>query len=81
MDSVPHGVYTTPMHPFIETELETESGRWIAEIPTIPGCLAYGTDRDDAIRQVVTLALRVIAERVELGEMDPATALATLHAA
>jgi len=52
----------------VETEQEAE-GRWIAEIPQIHGALAYGVDRSQAIARVEALALRVLADRVEHGEM------------
>ena len=52
----------------VETEQETD-GRWIAEIPQIPGALAYGADRCEAISRVEALALRVLADRLEHGEM------------
>lgn len=52
----------------IETEQETD-GRWIAEIPQIPGVLAYGVTRAEAIARVEALALRVLADRLEHGEM------------
>jgi hypothetical protein len=42
----------------VETEQETD-GRWIAEIPQIPGALAYGSTRDEAIARVEALGLRV----------------------
>ncbi|MCK9418690.1 MAG: hypothetical protein M0R70_04835 [Nitrospirae bacterium] len=45
----------------IDIEKE-EDGRWIAEVSDLPGVLAYGTTRDDAIAKVEALALRVIAE-------------------
>jgi len=35
----------------IETDRE-EDGRWIAEIPDLPGVLAYGASMEDAIRSV-----------------------------
>ncbi|HEV7406289.1 MAG TPA: type II toxin-antitoxin system HicB family antitoxin [Chthoniobacteraceae bacterium] len=54
----------------VETEQETD-GRWIAEIPQIPGALAYGADRGEAIARVEALALRVLADRLEHGEMPP----------
>lgn len=48
-----------------EIELELESdGRWIAEIPSLPGVMAYGKTRADAIRSVHALALRVLADRI-----------------
>jgi predicted RNase H-like HicB family nuclease len=51
----------------IEIDWE-EEGRWIAEIPDIPGVMVYGMSRQDAISKVKVLALRVIAERIEYGE-------------
>ena len=44
----------------IELERE-EDGRWIAEVPALPGVLCYGQDRDEAVAGVQALALRVIA--------------------
>jgi predicted RNase H-like HicB family nuclease len=49
-----------------------EDGRWIAEISELPGVLAYGKTRDEAIAKVEALALRVIADRIENGEPPPA---------
>ncbi len=46
----------------IETELE-EDGRWIAEVLEIPGTLAYGDTKQEAISKVQALGLRVIADR------------------
>ena len=54
----------------IELEQETD-GRWIAEIDELNGVLVYGETRDDAITKVKTLALRVIADRLENGESLP----------
>ena len=51
----------------IETELETD-GRWIAELRGLPGALAYGATRDEAMARAETLALRILAERIENGE-------------
>jgi predicted RNase H-like HicB family nuclease len=51
----------------IEIEREAD-GRWIAEIPVLPGVLAYGATRKDALARVKALALRVLAERLEHGE-------------
>lgn len=52
----------------VETEQEVD-GRWIAEIPRIPGALAYGMSREEAISRVEALALRVLADRIELGDL------------
>ena len=42
---------------------QEEDGRWIAEIPGLPGVMAYGQTRGDALRAVEALALRVLALR------------------
>ena len=53
-------------------ELEREpDGRWLAEVPELPGVLAYGTSASDAQAKVQALALRVVADRLEHGEAGP----------
>jgi predicted RNase H-like HicB family nuclease len=54
----------------VEVEQETD-GRWIAEVPQLPGVLAYGQSRDEAVRNAQVLSLRVLAERLEHGEPLP----------
>jgi len=54
----------------VESEKE-EDGRWIAEIPALPGVLAYGTTKADASAKAKALAIRVIADRLENGEPLP----------
>jgi predicted RNase H-like HicB family nuclease len=54
----------------IETEQE-EDGRWLSEVRELPGVLAYGQTRDEAIARVQALALRVVADRLEHGESVP----------
>jgi predicted RNase H-like HicB family nuclease len=54
----------------IEVERE-EDGCWLTEVPELPGVLAYGTTRDEAIARVKALALRVLADRLEHGESVP----------
>lgn len=51
----------------IECERE-EDGRWLAEVPQLPGVLAYGATADEAMAKAEILALRVLAERLEHGE-------------
>ena len=58
------GMTQTVRHFTIETELE-DDGRWIAEVPEIPGALAYGTTRADAMARAEALALRALAEQIE----------------
>jgi predicted RNase H-like HicB family nuclease len=54
----------------IEVEGE-EDGRWLAEIPELPGVLAYGASSEEAMGKAEILALRVLAERLEHGEIRP----------
>ena len=42
-----------------------DDGRWIAEIKALPGVLAYGKTRKEAVAAVEALALRVIADQIE----------------
>ncbi|MBI4093882.1 type II toxin-antitoxin system HicB family antitoxin [Candidatus Kaiserbacteria bacterium] len=44
-----------------------EDGRWIAEIPTLPGVMAYGNTKQGAMRRVHAVALRTLADKVEQG--------------
>lgn len=46
-------------------------GRWIAEIKDLSGVLAYGATKEEAAAKAEALALRVLAERIELGEINP----------
>ncbi len=50
----------------LKIEIDREDdGRWIAEVPNLPGVMAYGRTRAEAISRVKALALRVLADRVE----------------
>ena len=53
-----------------EVEIE-EDGRWIAEVPELPGVLAYGDTQEAAMAKAEALALRVLADRIENGEARP----------
>ena len=44
---------------------QEEDGRWIAEVPELPGVLAYGDTADEAMAKAEALALRVLAEGQE----------------
>jgi predicted RNase H-like HicB family nuclease len=57
----------------IETEQESD-GRWIAEAVGLAGVMAYGATEKEAILNVQTLALRVLADRLE-EEKEPADTL------
>ena len=54
----------------VEIERE-DDGRWIAEVVALPGVMAYGSTREDALAKVEVLALRVLADRLEHGEAIP----------
>lgn len=54
----------------LEVEQEAD-GRWLAEVPDLPGVLAYGQTREAAVAHAEALAFRVLAERLENGEPIP----------
>lgn len=64
----------------IESEREAD-GRWLAEVPQLPGVLAYGATRDEAVARVQVLALRVLAERLEHSESQPGSISISVAAA
>jgi predicted RNase H-like HicB family nuclease len=54
----------------VEIERE-DDGRWIGEVVDLPGVLAYGDSRDEAVAKAKALAFRVLADRLEHGEVVP----------
>jgi predicted RNase H-like HicB family nuclease len=54
----------------IEIDRE-DDGRWMTEIPELPGVMAYGHSEEEALAKVKALALRVMADRLEHGETIP----------
>lgn len=54
----------------IEVQRE-EDQRWLAEVLDLPGVMAYGETRDQAVARAEALALRVIADRIDHGESIP----------
>jgi predicted RNase H-like HicB family nuclease len=64
----------------IEIERE-QDGRWLAEVPALPGVLSYGATDIEARSKATALALRVIAERVENGEALPRELAGMFHLA
>ena len=54
----------------IEIEQE-DDGRWICEIPELPGVMSSGNTKDESIAKAEALALRVLADRLEQGEEIP----------
>ncbi len=55
----------------VEVERE-DDGRWIAEVVALPGAMAYGASREEAVSKAQALALRILADRLEHGEPLPA---------
>lgn len=56
----------------LKIELEQESdGRWIGDIPAMPGVMAYGPTKAAALAAVQALALRAMADRLEHNEAIP----------
>jgi predicted RNase H-like HicB family nuclease len=64
-------VELTPMTTFTIQHEREEDGRWIAEVPELPGVLAYGASADEAVARAEVLALRVLADRLEHKEAKP----------
>ena len=52
----------------VEYERE-DDGRWIAEVIELSGVMVYGATREEALAKAQALALRVVAERLDHGEM------------
>ncbi len=71
---MPHKVYK------VETEREAD-GRWIAEIPDLPGVMTYGATQREAIASAQALALRVLADRIEEQKGPPETLSVSIEAA
>ena len=47
----------------LQIEFDKEDdGRWIAEIPALPGVMVYGATQEEARSKVEALALRTLAE-------------------
>lgn len=57
------------MHHRLHVEIEREEdGRWIADVPALPGCMVYGDTAHEAVTKAKVLALSVLAERAESGD-------------
>jgi predicted RNase H-like HicB family nuclease len=54
----------------IESEQESD-GRWVAEVPALPGVFVYEYTKAAANMRAQALALRVIADRLEHGQPLP----------
>jgi predicted RNase H-like HicB family nuclease len=74
------GGYLPAVDLVIELERE-EDGRWLAGVEALPGVLAYGATEEEAVSRVEALALHVIADRLEHGELDATPAAVTFRRA
>jgi predicted RNase H-like HicB family nuclease len=53
-------------------QLEQEiDGRWFGIVEELPGVMAYGASRDEAAAATRSLALRVLADRIDHGDTIP----------
>jgi predicted RNase H-like HicB family nuclease len=68
MATVPHPPDSESFSIIFERE---DDGRWLAEVPELPGVMAYGATEQDAEVNVTALALRVIADRTEQLRRSP----------
>ena len=57
--------------PFTIQVEQEQDGRWLAEVPELPGVMSYGPTRQQAIDRVEALSLRVLADRLQHGESLP----------
>ena len=56
----------------LKIEIEREQdGRWVGEVPELPGVMTYGAIEAEVRVKAAALALRVIADRIEHGEPVP----------
>ncbi len=68
---MPDGLaYNEGVHLSIELEREGD-GRWIAEAAELPGVMAYGETREEAVSATERLAIEVISDRIKHGELPP----------
>lgn len=70
----PRGTRSQDLRFHIETERETD-GRWIAEIREIPGAMAYGETKNEAINKAYAVALRSVADDLEHSKHDRAASI------
>ena len=68
----PRSELTKPLVLNVDLEEEPETGRWIADVPELPGVLVYGKTAFEAVAKAKLLAIDVIGDRLASGE-DPLT--------
>lgn len=60
---------------------QEDDGRWLAEVPELPGVMVYADSRVEAIVKAEILALRVLAERLEHDKAQPSNISISVAAA
>lgn len=50
---------------------QDEDGMWVAEIPSLPGCISQGATKADAVRSIAEAAELWIESMKQLGEPIP----------
>lgn len=55
----------------VEVEQE-QDGRWIVEVTSSSGAMAYGTSKQETVAKVEAMVLRILADKVEHGEITNA---------
>lgn len=58
-----------------------DDGRWIAEVLDLPGVMAYGVTKNEALASAQALALRVVADRIEAQKEPTETITVSIEAA
>jgi len=54
----------------LHAEIEREDdGRWIVDVTDLPGVMVYGASQQEAMQHALALTLRVLADRIERGEL------------
>jgi predicted RNase H-like HicB family nuclease len=56
------------MRYLVEVERE-EDGGWLAEVRQMPGAVAFGETREEALRAAEALVLRTLADQLEHKEL------------
>ena len=69
-----HQSTTAPSASLLPLKIEIEQeddGRWLADVVSMPGVMAYGASPQEAEKAAKALALHAIADRLEHGEPIP----------
>lgn len=59
----------------LRVEFEYEDNKWLADIPEMPGVMAFGATKEEALNAVKALAFQVAADQLLHGEPIPGALL------